>query len=43
MTTTNCNDCGVEIEAEISCVVDTGHLCPSCHFDYKCSYDGFHT
>jgi len=43
MTTTNCSDCGLEIEAEVSPTVDTGHLCQSCFFDYKCSYDGFHT
>ena len=34
-TTTNCSQCGQEINAETSPQTPEGHMCSNCHVDYK--------
>lgn len=34
MITTNCGQCGIEIDMEMSQKVKDYHLCQDCYFDY---------
>jgi len=43
MTQTNCDGCGLEINAEISPCISTGHLCQDCYFEYKLTNIRSHT